>query len=47
VEVRENFQVEISNTFASVTTLVESGEINRAWGDIGESNKTSSTAEAT
>jgi len=46
MEVRGNFQVEISNTFASLTTLIESGEINRAWGGIGESNKTSSTAEA-
>jgi hypothetical protein len=46
MEVRESFQVDISNTFASVTTLIECGEINRAWGDIGESNKPSFTAKA-
>jgi hypothetical protein len=46
VVVREDFQVEISNMFATVTTLVESGEINRAWINIGENNKTSATKEA-
>jgi hypothetical protein len=36
----------MSNTFASVETLGESGDINRAWGNIGESNKTSAKTEA-
>jgi hypothetical protein len=38
---RESFQVKMSNMFATVKTLGESGDIHKAWGKMGESYTTS------
>jgi hypothetical protein len=32
IEVRKRFQIEISNRFAALENLNDSGDINRAWG---------------
>jgi hypothetical protein len=40
VEVKEKYQVEISNRFAALESLVESFDINNAWGNIREIIKT-------
>jgi hypothetical protein len=41
VEVKEKYQVEISNRFAALESLDESFEINNAWESIRENIKTS------
>jgi hypothetical protein len=42
VEVKEKYQVEISNRFAALESLDESFDINNAWEGIRENIKTSS-----
>jgi hypothetical protein len=41
VEVKEKYQVEISNRFAALESLDESFDINNAWENIRENIKTS------
>jgi hypothetical protein len=41
VEVKEKYQVEISNRFAALESLDESFDINNAWESIRENIKTS------
>jgi hypothetical protein len=41
IEVKDKYQVEISNTFAAVDSLDESMDINNAWESIRENIKTS------
>jgi hypothetical protein len=41
VEVQKKYQVEISNTFASLESLDESFDINNAWESIRQNIKTS------
>jgi hypothetical protein len=41
VEVKETYQVEISNKFATLESLDESFDINNAWESIRENIKTS------
>jgi hypothetical protein len=41
LEVKEKYQVEISNRFATLESLDESSEINNAWESIRENIKTS------
>jgi hypothetical protein len=41
VEVKEKYQVKISNTFAALESLDESFDINNAWESIRENVKTS------
>jgi hypothetical protein len=41
VEVKEKYQVEISNRFAALESLDESLDINKAWESIRENIKTS------
>jgi hypothetical protein len=41
VEVKEKYQVEISNRFAALESLHDSFDINNAWESIGENIKTS------
>jgi hypothetical protein len=41
VEVKEKYQVEISNRFAALESLHESFDINNAWESIRENIKTS------
>jgi hypothetical protein len=41
IEVKEKYQVEISNRFAALESLDESFDINNAWESISESIKTS------
>jgi flagellin-specific chaperone FliS len=39
VEVRELYQIKISNRFAGLDNLSDSEDINRAWENIKQSNK--------
>jgi hypothetical protein len=41
IEVKEKYQVEISNIFVALESLDESFDINNAWESIGENIKTS------
>jgi hypothetical protein len=41
IEIKEKYQVEISNRFAALESLVESFNINNAWESIRENIKTS------
>jgi hypothetical protein len=41
VEIKERYQVKISNRFAALESLDESFDINNAWKSIRESTKTS------
>jgi hypothetical protein len=41
IEVKEKYQVEISNRFAALESLDENFDINNAWGSIRENIKTS------
>jgi hypothetical protein len=41
VEVKEKYQVEISNRFAGLESLDESSDINNSWESIGENIKNS------
>jgi hypothetical protein len=41
VEVKEKYQVEISNRFAALESLDESSDINNSWESIRENIKTS------
>jgi hypothetical protein len=41
MEVRKQFQIEVSNRFAALENLSESEDINRAWENIKESIKIS------
>jgi len=43
LEVRKQYQIEISNTFAALENLSDSEDINRAWENIKENIKTSAT----
>jgi hypothetical protein len=45
-EVRASFQMKMSNPFATVKILDESGDINKAWGNMDESYETSVKSEA-
>jgi len=41
LEVRKQFQVKVSNSFAALENLSDSEDINRAWENIKENIKTS------
>jgi hypothetical protein len=41
LEVRKQYQIEISNRFAALENLCDSKDINRAWENIKENIKTS------
>jgi len=41
LEVRKEYQIEISNRFAALENLSDSKDINRAWENFKENNKTS------
>jgi hypothetical protein len=41
IEVKEKYQVEISNRFAALESLGDSFDISNAWGNIRENIKTS------
>jgi len=41
LQVRKQYQIEISNRFAALENLSDSEDINRAWEDITENIKTS------
>jgi hypothetical protein len=41
LEVRKNYQIEITNRFAALENLDNDGDINRAWENIKDSIKTS------
>ena len=41
LEVRKQYQTEISNRFAALETLSDSEDINKAWENIKENTKTS------
>ena len=41
LEVRKQYEIEVSNRFAALRNLSDSDEINRAWGNIKENIKTS------
>jgi len=41
LEVRKQYQIEISNRFAALENLIESKDINTAWENINENIKTS------
>ena len=43
LEVRKHYQIEITNKFAALENLSDGEEINRAWENIKENNKTSAT----
>jgi hypothetical protein len=40
MEVRKGYQIKISNRFAALENLNDSGDINRAWENITENIKT-------
>jgi hypothetical protein len=44
LEVRKQYQIEISNRFAALENLGDSGDINRTWENIKENIKTSGKA---
>ena len=41
LEVRKQYQIEMSNVFAALENLNDSKDINRAWGNVKENIKTS------
>jgi len=43
IEVRNQYQIDISNRFAALENLSDSKDINRAWENIKENIKTSAT----
>jgi hypothetical protein len=43
LEVRKQYQIEITNRFAALENLDNGGDINRAWENIKESTQTSAT----